>query len=71
MSDPPLVRNQIIRLNRLQEKTGISRSTVYNKLNPNSKYFDSDFPKPVRLGPASVGWIEADVDVWLASRKPA
>ena len=59
---------KIIRLKRLNDKTGISRSSVYNKLNPRSKYYDPAFPKPVRLGAASVGWLESEVDAWLASR---
>ncbi|VVE89879.1 helix-turn-helix transcriptional regulator [Pandoraea bronchicola] len=58
----------VLRLNRLKEKTGISRSTVYNKINPKSKYYDDAFPKPIRLGPGSVGWLEAEVNAWLASR---
>jgi len=26
------------------------------------------FPEPVRLGPASIGWIESEVDQWIADR---
>jgi prophage regulatory protein len=63
--------SKILRLRRLKEKTGISRSSVYNKLNPRSKYYDATFPKPIRLGAASVGWLEADVEAWLVSRPQA
>lgn len=58
----------VLRLKRLKEKTGISRSTVYNKINPKSKYYDAAFPKPIRLGPGSIGWLEVEVNAWLASR---
>lgn len=61
----------ILRLNRLKERTGISRSSIYNKLNPKSKYYDQTFPKPIRLGVGSVGWIESDVEIWLNSRPRA
>lgn len=61
-------QNKVLRLKRLKEKTGISSSSIYNKLNPRSKYYDGTFPKPIRLGASSVGWIEADVDAWLTSR---
>jgi prophage regulatory protein len=27
------------------------------------------FPKPIRLGPARVGFFVSDVDAWLAERK--
>lgn len=61
-------RATVLRLKEVQEKTGLSRSTIYNKLNPACKYFDDAFPKPIRLGAAAVGWLEADLDVWLTSR---
>jgi prophage regulatory protein len=28
-----------------------------------------EFPKRVRLGPNSVGWIESEIDDWLAKRQ--
>ncbi len=28
-----------------------------------------NFPKPIRLGPARVGFIASDVDAWIAGRK--
>ncbi|WP_374990710.1 helix-turn-helix transcriptional regulator [Enterobacter kobei] len=47
---------------------GISRSSIYEKLNPKSRYYDADFPKPIRLGAASVGWRSTSVNEWIASR---
>lgn len=63
--------NQPLRILRMAELTtllGISRSSVYEKLNPKSRYYDADFPKPIRLGAASVGWRSTSVDEWIASR---
>ncbi|WP_126241502.1 helix-turn-helix transcriptional regulator [Burkholderia gladioli] len=62
---------KVLRFNCLKEKIGISRSSVYNKMNPNSKYYDEEFPKPIRLGESTVGWRESDVDAWLGSRPRA
>lgn len=64
-------RSKVLRLKRMKEKTGISGSSIYNKLNPRSKYYDATFPKPIRLGLGAVGWFEAEVDAWLASRPQA
>lgn len=55
----------IIRLANLLELLGISRSTVYLRLNPGSKYYDPRFPKSIRLGAKSVGWILADVYAYI------
>lgn len=30
-----------------------------------------DFPKRIRLGPQSVGWLEHEIDNWLAQRSRA
>lgn len=68
MSETTRSLYRILRLKRMKEKTGISGSSIYNKLNPRSKYYDETFPKPIRLGASSVGWIESDVDAWIASR---
>jgi predicted DNA-binding transcriptional regulator AlpA len=32
---------------------------------------DPTFPKPLRLGPQSIGYRKADLDKWLAEREPA
>ena len=48
-----------MRLHAVARVTGLSRATIYRKLH------SGGFPKPVRLGPNSVGWIAAEVDAWL------
>jgi len=63
--------DKVLRIKKMNEKTGLSRSSTYNKINPASKYFDPSFPKPVRLGASSVGWVESEVDEWIASRVQA
>lgn len=61
----------IIRRNQVEARTGLSRSTIYAKLRCNPKRpsdYDPTFPRPVSLGAKAVGWIEAEVDAWLAGR---
>ena len=60
---------RILRRPMVEDRTGLSRSSIYELINPKSAYYDPDFPKPVRIGKRAVGWIEADVDTWLKSRK--
>jgi prophage regulatory protein len=52
---------RIIRLPKVLEKTGISRSGIYNKIRA------GEFCKPVVIGPRSVGWIEEEVDLFIQS----
>lgn len=71
MSTTSELKNQPVRILRMPELTmilGISRSSIYEKLNPKSRYYDADFPRPVRLGIASVGWQSTAVEAWITSR---
>ena len=57
--------HRIVRLAQLMEHLGLSRSTVYLRLNPKSKYHDPKFPKPIRLGAKAVGWLMADICAYI------
>lgn len=48
---------------------GVSKSTIYNWLNARSRYFNPDFPNPIRFGARSVRWRMADINNFLM-RKP-
>ena len=52
----------ILRLPAVKTRTALSRSSIYKLVAAGI------FPRPIRLGPRSVGWIEAEVDDWLDSR---
>ncbi|NQV70992.1 MAG: AlpA family phage regulatory protein [Pseudohongiella sp.] len=57
--------NRIMRFSEMQEVTGLSRSTIYNRLNPEHKNYDPGFPKPAPLGPRLVGWSSESVELWI------
>lgn len=59
---------RVVRMNHLKELTGLSRSTIYNKMDPKSPSFDADFPKQIRLGRGAVGWLLDEVHEWLEKR---
>lgn len=58
----------ILRRCRLEVRVGLSRSTIYDKINPKSPRYDATFPKPIRLGGGAVGWLEHEVTEWLNSQ---
>ncbi len=59
----------ILRRRDLELRVKLSRSTIYDKINPASPRYDASFPKPIRLGNgAAVGWIESEVENWLQSQ---
>jgi prophage regulatory protein len=58
----------VLRLKRVVEVVGLSRSTIYDRINPKSPRYDDTFPQPIRLGGASVGWLYSDIKIWIESR---
>ncbi|HZM46441.1 MAG TPA: AlpA family transcriptional regulator [Burkholderiales bacterium] len=51
----------LLRMRHVKARTGLSRSTIYLKIKT------GEFPAQVSLGPRAVGWLEAEVDRWIAS----
>ncbi|MFC5698374.1 helix-turn-helix transcriptional regulator [Pseudomonas sp. GCM10022186] len=65
-----------MRLRSLLKCLGVGRSTVYDRINPNSPRYDASFPRPIRLSGAggkggAVGWLESEIYQWLAERVAA
>lgn len=54
---------KILRRKQLESRLGLSRSTIYSMVAAN------ELPPPIRLGSGrAVGWIEAEIDAWLAAQ---
>jgi prophage regulatory protein len=49
----------IIRLKAVLKRTGLSRSTMYRKVD------EGTFPRQVRISQRCVGWRESAVEEWL------
>lgn len=58
----------ILRRRQVEARTSLSRSAIYDRLDPNSPRYDATFPRQVKLGNSSVGWLESEVEMWLATR---
>ena len=56
---------QILRRRQLEEKLGLSRSSIYKMV------ADGLFPKPIKLGPRAVGWRADEIENWLIAMQEA
>jgi prophage regulatory protein len=57
------VANSILRLPAVKARTGLSRSTIYLRVQ------DGSFPRALDLGGGrAVGWLEAEVNAWVDER---
>lgn len=54
-----------VRLSTLVELLGVSKSTICNWVNPNSKQFKPDFPAKIRIGKRAMGWSLASIEVYI------
>ncbi len=61
----------VLRRPQVSACTGLPTATLYDKLNPKSPRYDPTFPKQVKLGAKSVGWLQHEITAWLESRVKA
>lgn len=52
--------NRFLRMSDLVHVTGLSKATIYEKINQGL------FPKQIKIGKTSV-WLASDVDLWMRS----
>lgn len=67
----PQPRGKVARLSRVCELTGLGRSSIYNRIDPRSPYYDPTFPRSFSLGTTAngaVGWNEEEVQAWVAAQ---
>jgi prophage regulatory protein len=54
------MQTTILKLPKVKERTGLSRSSILLKVSENS------FPSPISLGgKRAIGWIESEVQAWI------
>ncbi len=54
---------RIIRQKEVCDKLGLSKATIWTYVRTRD-----DFPKPIRLGANSVGWLESEIDAFIDAR---
>jgi prophage regulatory protein len=58
---PTETASRILRLRAVLDRTGLSRSTLYRKVERGT------FPMQVRISERCIGWRESDVERWLSN----
>ena len=51
----------MLRLGEVMRLTGLSKTTIYRR------YRDGTFPRPLKLGPQSIGWRRGEILEWIES----
>ena len=58
-------RLMVLRRRQVEARTGLGRSSIYALI------ADGQFPAPIRLSANTVGWLEHEIDAWIAERTKA
>lgn len=59
----------ILRRKQVEARTGLSRSTIYSKIQGKRPgEYDSTFPKQIQIGAKAVGWIESEIETWISAQ---
>lgn len=53
----------VLRRQQVEELTGLSKAAIYSYMRQNL------FPRPIKLGPNRVGWIQSAIVAWIESRQ--
>lgn len=59
MADHP---HRLLRLKQVEDKTGLKRSQIYAYMK------QKQFPASIKIGPASVAWLEKEIDDWVEDK---
>ena len=54
--------DSILRLQSVKQRCGLSRTAIYDAIKR------GEFPAQVEIGLRTVGWLESDIDQWIAAR---
>ena len=59
----PAKGDRVLRLPEVMDRVGLKRPTIYKRARAGT------FPQPIKLGPNSSGWLESEIDAFLAKAK--
>lgn len=54
--------NRVLRVPQVLERVPFRRTTLYQEVRAGR------FPQPLKLTPKAIGWLEVEVDAWIAAR---
>lgn len=58
----PADAERVLRLREVIARVGLKRSCIYGLIK------NGQFPEPIRLTRAAVGWLETDISNWISKR---
>ena len=60
--EKPVEDKDVLRMPEVCRRTGLSRSTIYEKIG------NSEFPAPIKISQRASGWLASEIATWLEER---
>jgi prophage regulatory protein len=64
-ADPMVAMTSILRLPDVEARCAVNRRTLYYWIERGM------FPRPINLGPRTVGWLDSDIEAWINEKAQA
>jgi prophage regulatory protein len=64
-ADPMVAMTSILRLPDVEARCAVNRRTLYYWIERGL------FPRPISLGPRTVGWLDRDIEAWINEKAQA
>lgn len=61
--------DRFCRLKDIMEMLNVSKTSIYDRMNPRSPRYDSEFPRRVKVGHGTVAWRESEIQQWMKTRQ--
>lgn len=70
------IARRLLRRKQVEQVLGISKSSIYARLDKNSPHYDPDMPRPIKIGATSIAFVESEINAYIdhmiaASRRAA
>lgn len=59
MNEAPAKPRRLLPLAQVEDRVGLRKTAIYDRI------ARGEFPRPVRLGPQTVRWVENEIDEWI------
>lgn len=61
------VARRLLRRRQVEQVLGLSKSTIYARMDKNSSQYDKNFPRPIKLGAtsSSIAFVESEINAYI------
>lgn len=59
------IARRLLRRKQVEQVLGISKSSIYARLDKNSPHYDPAMPRPIKIGSTSIAFVESEINAYI------